>query len=131
MDKLFAEVVDTYLKTKSTNRTSIIHSISRTKVRKILITMNVLSSCLIDDIKHLVDDGLSNDEICHKLHITRSIINENCGYSKGIYNGANRSSGAIRSERFHIKEAIYKERFKHLKEEKVYGKDIKDSRGIG
>lgn len=117
MEKLFDEVASIYLETNSVNKTSQRCNISRTKVRKVLITVGLLSSPLINDIKELINKGMDNNQICHYLNISRSIYNENTGYIKGIYNGDNRSKQALRSERFHIKEAIYKERFKKLREE--------------
>ena len=85
---------------------------------QILITEGLLTSPVIVRIKQLMDQGLNKQDICTMLSISSSTYNDNVGYSKCIYHSENRSKQAIRSERFRIRELLYKERIKRLKGEK-------------
>ena len=118
MDNLNEKVIDTYLKYKSILMTSKLNNLSRTKVRKILITEGVIASSLIEVIKKMQLEGITKKEICKSLQISSSLFNDNTGYFKGMYHQEHRSKQALRSERFRIREAIYKDRFKQLKGEK-------------
>lgn len=114
------EIVNEYKENKSISYIANTLQISRTKVRKILITECLLISPVIVKIKQLMEQGLNKQDICTMLSISSSTYNDNVGYSKCIYHSENRSKQAIRSERFRIRELLYKERIKRLKGEK-YG----------
>lgn len=121
MDKLYTNVIETFKKTQSLYMTSKICQITRTKIRKILINEGLLNSPLINKIKRLQEEGRNKKEICSMLAISSSMYNENTGYSKCLYHQENRSKQALRSEKFRIKEVIYKSRFERLKGEKLNG----------
>lgn len=113
-------VVWAYKRNVSVSKISNMYQISRTKVRKILIDNNLLTSPLIEKIKELSLLGHTKKDICEKLSISSSTYNDNVGYSKCVYHSENRSKQALRSERFRIRETLYKERIRRLKGER-YG----------
>lgn len=113
-------VVWAYKRNVSVSKISNMYQISRTKVRKILIDNNLLTSPLIEKIKELSVLGHTKKDICEKLSISSSTYNDNVGYSKCVYHSVNRSKQALRSERFRIREMLYKERIRRLKGER-YG----------
>lgn len=122
MDPIFNKIQDVYSSTKSVKKTSEILNISRTKVKKVLITLGLYLSGDIEKILHLLSIGYSKKEICNSMNISMSYLNESIPYTKGVYYPEVRSKQAIRSERFRIKETLYKKRFNKLKEERKNGK---------
>lgn len=128
MERLFDEVARTYLDTKSIHQTSLRHQISRTKVRKILIGMGLLDGPLAQAIQEGIKQGKDKKTLCQELCISAATYNDNVGYSKCCYHGESRSKQALRSERFHVREALYKRCNANLKEEgKTHAKRLFDS----
>ena len=111
-------IIWAYKRNISVSKISNMYQISRTKVRKILIDNNLLTSPLIIKIKELKEQGLNKKDICEKLSISFSTYNDNVRYSKCVYYSENRSKQALRSERFRIREMLYKERIRRLKGER-------------
>lgn len=124
MDPLFNKVQSVFSITKSVKKTSEQLNISRTKVKKILITLGLYTSMEIDNINTLLSNGYSKKEVCDLLNISMSFLNECTPYSKCLYHQEKRTKQAFRSERFRIREALYQNRFKKMKEERKNGKNI-------
>lgn len=124
MDPLFKKVHVTYLLNNSIKKTSSALAISRSKVKKILISLGVYKSSISISINELKGKGYKKDEICKLLNISPSFYNENAPYDKCLYNQIDRSKTAIRCERFRIREFIYQERMSKLRKEKLNGKKL-------
>lgn len=118
MDRLFGMVKKIYAKTHSINKTASACSISRVKVRKILISLGLYKNELSSQITKFLNEGYSKDFICKKMSISNSCFNEHIPYKKGLYQGEERSKQALRSERFRIKENRSKILMDNLKKEK-------------
>ena len=118
MDRLFEMVKKIYAKTHSVNKTASACSISRVKVRKILISLGLYKNELSSQITKLLNEGYSKDFICKKMNISNSCFNEHIPYKKGLYQREERSKQALRSERFRIKENRNKILMDNLKKEK-------------
>ena len=124
MDPLFKKVHDVYLSNNSIKKTSCILDISRSKVKKILISIGLYESNISNSIVELKNKGYKKDEICELLKISPSFYNENTPYDKCLYNQNERSKTAIRCERFRIREFVYQERMNKLRKEKLNGKKL-------
>src|SRR5574344_818241 len=115
MDPLVEKGCSLYQTNKSVLKTSLECQISRSKVKKILVTYNLYSTSTIELIASLIKEGKRKKEICDELKISSSLYDESTPYSKCLYNATNRSKQAIRSERFRIMEEVYRANVKKLK----------------
>lgn len=80
-------------------------SISRIKVRKILITTGDLCYPLTGQIEKLLDAGMKIDAVAEKLKISRSTLNSMLPYSKGVYKLSEVSVAAERTELYRERKA--------------------------
>ncbi len=117
MEKIIQQVIASYKDNLNVLKTSKMHQISRSKVRKILISEGFIDSPLIGNIERLLQEGKSKNQICILLKISSSTFNDNVAYNKGIYHRKERSKQALRSERFRIKELRAIKRNKNLMKE--------------
>ncbi len=92
----FDSVASYYRRTGSLKQTTIHFNISMGKCRKILITTGDYSSPLSIQILKLLEQGLSEPEICEKLGKSKSTINSHIPYSKGAYLSDSPTQNAIR-----------------------------------
>lgn len=83
--------------------------ITRTKVRKILITLGALSSPLPDEAVALRDAGLTVQQIAGKLGLATSTVSTYMPYATVLYKGEERSANALRIQGFRQKlDAIFR-----------------------
>ena len=83
----FNTVIQTYYKTgESIRDTAKIMDISRTKVRKILITMGVLKSDITDKALPLIQSGLSLKEVSQTLNISIATLSTYLPYGNRVNN---------------------------------------------
>lgn len=82
-------------------------SISRTKALKILITSGAIDTPLHRDIMKLKEEGYDAEEIANTLNVSISTISANTPYEKVIYNGEEKSSGAVNVENFRNREKVF------------------------
>lgn len=87
-------------------------SISRMKVRKILVTTGDLCFAETEMIRSLIQRGLKVPEISEQLNMSRSTINSYIPYGKGVYKLAEVSAAAERTALYRVR----KERVKQLTE---------------
>lgn len=118
MNQLFFGIKENYLEGYSILALSNKFQISRSKVKKILITQHIYPDEISRTINNYLNSNISKDDICRKCNISSSFLNENLPYTKCIYNQVKRSKIAIRLERYHIKEALAKERINRLRKER-------------
>lgn len=78
-------VVETYLQNDSIRETAIRHSMSRDKVRKILITEGVYSTPQSIKVNDLIDSGYTAQEVADKLGISVGSVNNLTVYRRGEY----------------------------------------------
>lgn len=69
---------------------------SEQKVRRVLITMGMWSSPLSEQIRRMLDDGKTLDEIAAALHMTRKNVIIYTPYTKGMYNAEYPTVNALR-----------------------------------
>lgn len=75
-------------------------NLSRTKVRKILITLGTIESDITERALKLKKSGKSLGEIADELGCSISTVSTYLPYDTVIYNGEERSSAAIRHEKY-------------------------------
>jgi len=71
-------------------------SINDHKVVKILVTAGIYTSDMYTTICNLRNQGYSDLDICDKLKISKSTINDYTPYKKGIYNADNPTDNALK-----------------------------------
>ena len=76
---------------------------TRTKVRKILITLGALASPLPDEAVALRDKGLTVQQIAAKLGLATSTVSTYLPYATVLYKGEERSANALRIKGFRQK----------------------------
>ena len=87
-------------------------NLSRTKVRKILITLGSIESEITEEALALKELGMDICEIADELELSIATISTYLPYDTVIYKGEERSPGAIRNER-------YRERNKMVAEKQI------------
>ena len=80
--------------------------ITRTKVRKILITLGVMASPLPDEALALQQAGHSVSEIAEKLGLSIATVSTYLPYATVMYKGETRSASALRQDAFRSRLAI-------------------------
>lgn len=73
---------------------------SRTKVRKILITLDAIESTITEEALRLKAEGKSLEEIADELGCSKATVSTYLPYDTVIYNGEEKSPGAIRHEKY-------------------------------
>lgn len=87
-------------------------NLSRTKVRKILITLGVIESEITEKALALKEQGMGIEQIADELGCSIATVSTYLPYDTVLYNGEEKSSGAIRLEK-------YRERIKHAADNQV------------
>lgn len=80
--------------------------LSRTKVRKILITLGVIESDITEKALVLKESGMGLKQIADELCCSMSTVSTYLPYDTVIYNGEERSSGAIRHEKYRMRNKL-------------------------
>ena len=75
-------------------------NLSRTKVRKILVTLGVIKSKLTEKALALKKCGMGIEEIADELGCSMATVSTYLPYDTVIYNGEEKSPGAIRHEKY-------------------------------
>lgn len=81
--------------------------ITRAKVNKILITAGVIDSPLHRDIMELKEQGYETDDIAAALGVSAATVRINIPYEKVIYNGEEKSAGAVYVEEYRKREKVF------------------------
>ena len=110
----FNKVVQTYYSTgESIRDTAKIMDISRTKVRKILITMGIIKSEITDKALPLIQKGMTLKKVSEKLNISIATLSTYLPYGNRVNNREIKTNDAIRSKQ-------YKERQKNAAKKQVH-----------
>jgi len=104
--KLFRNVVDIYEEKRSVRDTAFRTGLSRTKVRKILITMDVISSEITERAVPMIKSGMTLKEVAAELGISTGTLSTYLPYDKRVQGREERSKEAIRSEDYRVRQAI-------------------------
>lgn len=81
--------------------------ITRAKVHKILITMEVIDSPLHRDIVRLKGEGYENEDIAFMLGVSTATVNINLPYEKTVYGMEEKSRGAMDVENYRKREKVF------------------------
>ena len=79
------DVIDLYKKQKEITEVSKITGLSYNKVRKILITNGVWTNDIVEKIKVMRENGVSDSDIMQSLNMTQKTFNNYIPYSKSVY----------------------------------------------
>ena len=79
--------------------------ISRTKVRKILITLGEIQSDITDQALELMDAGYTQQGIADMLHISEATLSTYLPYGNRVLNREEKSKEAIRCENYRARQA--------------------------
>lgn len=104
--KLFNKVVEVYKKNNSIQETSKQMEISRSKVRKILITMKELKCPLTELALPLLKQGKSQQEVANILNVSFATLSTYLPYENRICNKEQKSSVAIRCENYRARQVV-------------------------
>lgn len=95
----FKTVVDAYEESgESIRDTSKKLGISRTKVRKILITMGIIESEITSEANELLNKGHSQTEVAEMLNISTATLSSYLPYGNRVYNRTEKTDVAKRVE---------------------------------
>ena len=113
---LMIEVESVYLSTKddaasddatgpgtgvySLNRTAEAMNMTRSKVRKILITLGTMESSLPEDARDMLEAGEPLKNIASILGCSIANVSINAPYRTVIHNGAIKTAGSLRTQRY-------------------------------
>lgn len=112
------KVKDEYEKLKEKGENSIRSvavklGLSRTKVRKILVTLGVIKSEITETAKKLKAQGLSLNEIADEMGVSIATVSTYLPYDTVIYNGEVKSANALRIDK-------YRERLKNVADTQIH-----------
>ena len=102
-DKLYIDIIKTYLNILSVKETADKLKTSEVKVRKVLITENLWQSKTSLEIEHYLRSGKTTPEIAKLLSTTEKAVQQYLPYSRGVYNGDNRSMAALNSADYRLR----------------------------
>lgn len=97
MDELYQQIINTYQKTNSINKTAEQLGTYPIKVRRVLITEGLWKSRTSESISKLLAEGKTVPEIAKELMISEKNVQSYMPYSRGQYGGSDKSNDAIRS----------------------------------
>lgn len=97
--KLFREVEQIFLSSgESIRDTALQMQISRTKVRKILITLGTIESEITSKALEMLNSGISQKKAAERLGISEATLSTYLPYGNRVYNRNEKTSAAIRTE---------------------------------
>lgn len=102
-DKLYIDIIKTYLDILSVKETADKLKTSEVKVRKVLITENLWQSKTSLEIEYYLRSGKTTSEIAKLLSTTEKAVQQYLPYSRGVYNGDNRSVAALNSADYRLR----------------------------
>ena len=102
-DKLYIDIIKTYLDILSVKETADKLKTSEVKVRKVLITENLWQSKTSLEIEYYLRSGKTTSEIANLLSTTEKAVQQYLPYSRGVYNGDNRSVAALNSADYRLR----------------------------
>lgn len=103
--ELFERVVAIYQEKESIRDTAIKTELSRSKVRKILITMGAMQSEITDQALELINRGMTIKQAAEELGISTGTLSTYLPYGKRVQGREERSNDAIRSENYRARQA--------------------------
>ncbi|MDO5332009.1 MAG: hypothetical protein Q4E99_04945, partial [Bacillota bacterium] len=95
-NELYETVIELYLKNHSVKDTAEQLNLSIVKVRRILITEGLWVSKRSNEVRALLEKGLTTEEIANQLGLTVKNVQQYIPYSRGLYAEKN-TSDSIRS----------------------------------
>lgn len=107
-DRVFFDKVvqEFYVCEKSLRRTANRLGLSRSKVKRILITMGEIQSEIAEKALPWMEQGYSQQEIADMLHISEATLATHLPYGDCVYNREEKSSDAIRSKEYRTRQAL-------------------------
>lgn len=102
---LFRTVTAIYRENESIRDTAIRTELSRSKVRKILITMGVITSEITERAMPMLMAGMTMREVAAELGISTGTLSTYLPYDKRVQGREERSNEAIRSENYRARQA--------------------------
>lgn len=106
--KLFEEIVKVYRESCSIQDTAKRFELSRSKVRKILITMHEITSPITESALPLLKEGKTQEEVAEILNVSNATLSTYLPYSNRIFYKKNRSLNALRCENYRARQEIAK-----------------------
>lgn len=121
---LMLEVESVYLSTKddavsddatgtgvySLNRTAEAMKMTRSKVRKILITLGTMESSLPENARDMLEAGEPLKNIASALGCSIANVSINIPYRTVIHNGAIKTTGSLRTQRYRARIKLRREK---------------------
>lgn len=103
--------------------------LSRTKVRKILVTLGAIESDITEEALALKESGMDIYEIADELGFSIATISTYLPYDTIIYKGEEKSPGAIRNARYRERNKLAAEKQiqRNKKEERDWNVEMKES----
>lgn len=134
-DQKYADIVKTYLDTLSIKETADKLHTSEVKVRKVLITENLWSSRTSLMVEHYLKEGKSTAQIAELLSTTEKAVQQYLPYTRGMYNGDERSVAALNSAdyrlRIHVLQGKINKRRKEIAVENEWRERSEDASDDG
>lgn len=121
---LMLEVESVYLSTKddavsddttgiglySLNKTAEVMKMTRSKVRKILITLGTMESSLPENARDMLEAGEPLKNIASTLGCSIANVSINIPYRTVIHNGAIKTTGSLRTQRYRARIKLRREK---------------------
>ena len=121
-DRLYTEIVKTYLDTRSVKATAAKLKTSAVKVRKVLITEGLWSSRTSLEIQRYLDQGKTTAEIAEILATTEKAVQQYLPYTRGMYHGDLQSVSALNSADYRNRIRVLQENILQRSKDKTMGK---------
>ena len=103
--QLFQTVVDIYKENESIRDTAFKTELSRSKVRKILITMGEMTSEITEKAVPMLKTGMTIKEVAVALGISTGTLSTYIPYDKRVQGREERSVDAVRSENYRARQS--------------------------
>ncbi len=126
-DRLYMEIIKTYLDTESVKETASKLKVSTVKVRRVLITEGLWSSRTSLEIQYYRNQGKSPAEIAALLSISEKAVQQYLPYTRGIYKGRHRSGAALNSADYRYRIQVLQERILRRSRDLMMEKEWKES----
>ena len=105
-NELFEKAERLYSDNQSLKLTAQLLDISRSKLRKILITRGLITSEITDKALQLLKQGKSQKEIAEELKVSNATLSTYLPYGNRIYNKENKSKNALRIEKYRSRQVV-------------------------